>query len=98
MRYIDESCSGEKVGHSALPVRATEEKIESRGGPLDETGVRAAVSPKDKTGEGKGVRYGGRGCGVESRPDVREKQKRTVHKDGECGTMPWPRKNGELRA
>ena len=34
--------------------------------------------------------------GVESHPDAGEKEKHMVHKDGECGTMPRPRKNGVL--
>ena len=33
---------------------------------------------------------------VQSRPDAREKEKRTMHKDGECNMMLRPRENGEL--
>ena len=56
--------------------------------------MRAAVSPKEERREG--VRYGDDGVGVESRPDAGEKEKHTVHKDSECGTMPRPRENGVL--
>ena len=52
---------------------------------------------KKKEGRGKGVQYGGRGMGVESRPDAREKEKHTVHKDDECGTRQRPRENGDLK-
>ena len=44
-----------------------------------------------------GVRYGGRGVGFESRSDAGEKEKHRVHKDDECGMMPRPCENGELR-
>ena len=38
-----------------LPARAAEGEIkESRGGPLDEAGVRAVVSPKEEGKEGEG--------------------------------------------
>ena len=55
-------------------MRAAEGEIkESRGGPLDEAGVRAVVSPKEEGKEREGgVRYEGRGVGVESRPDARK--------------------------
>ena len=81
-----------------LPVRAAEGKIkESRGGPLDEAGVRAIVSPKEegKEREMGGVRYGdeARESGADR---MLEKEQRTVHKDGEHCTMPRPRKNGML--
>ena len=67
---------------------------ESRGGPLDEAGVRAVVSPKEEGKEReRGVRYEGRGVRVESRPDAGEKEQRTMHKDGEHCTMPRPCKN-----
>ena len=49
---------------------------------LDEGGLRAAVSPKEK----RGVRYGDEGEDQE-RTGGQEKEKRTVHEDGECGTM-----------
>ena len=43
---------------------------ERRGGPLEEKGVRAVVSPKEerkeREGEMRGVRYGERWCVVES--------------------------------
>ena len=58
--------------------------------------MRAAVSPKEERrdeegGSGKGDEARGReptGC--------QEKEKRTEHKDGECGTMPRPCENGVL--
>ena len=56
------------------------------------------VPKRRKKGEGRGVRYEGRGVGVESRPNAGEKEKHTVHKDGECETMLRPRENRELRA
>ena len=55
------------------------------------------VHKRRQKGKGRGIRYEGRGVRVESRPDAGEKEKRTVHKDGECGTMLWPRENRELR-
>ena len=71
---------------------------ESRGGPLDEAGVRAVVSPKEERNERE---RGGpvRGMRRESREPIRcwEKEKRTVHKDGEHGTMPWPCENRVLK-
>jgi len=46
------------------------------------------VFPKEEKKGGEwGVRYGDESAGVESRPDARKKEKRTVHKDGECGTI-----------
>ena len=42
-----------------------------------------------KKKEGKGVRYGDEGEDQE-RTGGREKEKRTVHEDGECGTMSRP--------
>ena len=48
---------------------------ERRGGSLDEAGVRAAVSPKEERREWEGgVRYGGRGVGVESQPNTGKKR------------------------
>ena len=71
---------------------------EKRGGPLDEAGVRAVVSPKE---EGKEREMGGpiRGMRRESREPTRcwEKEKRKVHKDGEHCTMPRSHENGELK-
>ena len=68
-----------------------------RGGLPDEVGVWTVVSPKEERREGKrGDPVRGRGVGVESRSDARKKEKRTVHKDGECGTMPRPHRNGVL--
>jgi len=49
---------------------------------------------KKKEGRGSGVLYRDEGMGVGSRPDGRKKEKHTVHEDGECGTMSWPRANG----
>ena len=77
MGYTDGSCCEDKIGHGALPARATGGEIKER--------------------RGGGVRYEGRGVRVETRPDAGKKEKHTVHKDGECGTMPWPRENGEQR-
>ena len=57
---------------------------ERREGSLDEGGVRAALSPKEERREG--VRYGDEGEDQE-RTRGREKEKRIVHEDGECGTM-----------
>ena len=51
---------------------------------LDEGGVRAAVSPKEERRER--VWYGDEDEDQE-RIRGREKEKRTVHEDGECGTM-----------
>ena len=70
-------------------VRSLRERVEGgikerREGLLDEGGVRAAVSPKEERREG--VRYGDEGEDQE-RTGGREKEKRTVHEDGECGTM-----------
>ena len=73
-------------------------KGDERGGPLDEAGVRAVVSPKE---EGNERKRGGpvRGTRRESQEPTRcwEKEKRTVHKDGEHCTMPRPRENGVLQ-
>ena len=42
-----------------LPARAAEGEIkESRGGPLNEAGVRATMFTKEEKREGKGVQYG----------------------------------------
>ena len=49
---------------------------ERRGGSLEETDVRAAMFTKEERREGmEGVRYKGRGVGVESRPDARKRKK-----------------------
>ena len=59
MGYTDGSCCGDKHNHGVLPTRAAEGEIkESRGGPLDEAGMRAVVSPKEegKKREGGPVR------------------------------------------
>jgi len=79
MGYTDGSCCEDKLGHGALPARAVKGEIkERRGGPLEEKGVRAVVSPKEerkeREGEMRGVRYGKRRCEVESRPDVRKRK------------------------
>ena len=78
-----------------LPARAAEGEIkESRGGPLDEAGVRAVVSPKEegKEREMGGVRYGdeARESGADR---MLEKEQRTVHKDGVHCTMPRSHEN-----
>ena len=57
---------------------------ERREGSLDEGGVRAAMSPKEERREG--VWYGDEGEDQE-RTGGREKEERTAHKDGDCGTM-----------
>ena len=69
---------------------------EMRGGPLDEAGMWAVMSPKEERKEREGGLV--RGMRHESREltGCWEKEKRTVHKDDECGTMPQPRENGEL--
>ena len=56
MGYTDGSYCGDKHNHGVLPARAAEGEIkESRGGPLDEAGVRAVASPKEERKEkGKG--------------------------------------------
>ena len=59
-------------------------------------GVRAAVSPKDGNGEGKGRSSIGVRAGIECRQGTRKKGKHTVHKDGERGMMPRPCENGVL--
>ena len=51
---------------------------------LDEGGVRMVVSPKEERREG--VWYGDEDEDQE-RTGGWEKEKRTVHEDGECGTM-----------
>ena len=49
-------------------------KGEERGS-LEETDVRAAMFTKEERREGmEGVRYKGRGVGVESRPDARKRK------------------------
>ena len=63
MGYTNGSCCEDKIGHGALPAQAAEGKIkERRRGPLEETGVRAVVSPKEerkeREGEMRGVWYG----------------------------------------
>jgi len=102
MGDTDGACCEDRIGHGALPARAAEGEIKERKG----GGVRSTrqacgrpCSQKKKGGRGNGgVQYEGQGERVESRPDVGEKEKRTVHKDGECGMMLRPRENGELRA
>ena len=85
--------------HGTLPARAVEGEIKERrgGGPLDEAGVRAVVLTKEDKRKGKGGPVWG--TTVRGREPIgrQEKEKRTVHKDGECGTMPWPRENGVLK-
>ena len=60
---------------------------ERREGSLDEGGVRVVVSPKEERREG--VRYGDEGEDQE-RTRGREKEKRIVHEDDECGMMSRP--------
>jgi len=53
---IDGSRRGDKVGHGALPTRASGGRIRERGGdPLSGKGVRATVPKRRK---------GGRGCPI----------------------------------
>jgi len=59
--------------------------------------VDGCVPKRRKKGGEEGGPVRGRGMGVESRLDARKKGKCIVHKDGECGTMPRPRENGELK-
>ena len=66
---------------------------ERREGSLDEGGVRVVVSPKEERREG--VWYGDEGEDPE-RTGGRENEKRTVHEDGECGTMSRPYEDREL--
>ena len=99
MGHIDGACCGDKIGHVALSAQVAEGEIkESRGGPLDEAGVWAVVSPKD---EGKEREMGGlvRGRRHKSREPTEcwEKEKCIVHKDGEHYTMSRPRENGMLQ-
>ena len=55
--------------------------------------MRAAVSPIEERRRGSGT--GDEAW--ESRADrMLGKRERTVHEDGECGMMPWPRENGVL--
>ena len=57
--YIDGSCCGDKHSHGALPARPVKGEIkERRGGPLEEKGVRAVVSPKEEGREGEGEMRG----------------------------------------
>ena len=85
MGYTTGSRCGDTAGHGVLPAQASGGGIkERREGSLDEGGVRAAVSPKEERREG--VRYGDEGEDQE-RSRGREKEQRTVHEDGECGTM-----------
>ena len=67
----------------------SEGRIRERGGDsLGGEGVRATMSPKEEKGA-RGVWYGDEGEDQEwSRG--REKEKHTVHEDGECGTMSRP--------
>ena len=64
MGYTDGSCCEDKLGHGALPARAVKGEIkERRGGPLEEKGVRAVVSPKEERKEREGEMRGGSGTG-----------------------------------
>ena len=63
--------------------------------------MRAVVSPKEERKEREGEMRGGpvRETTVRGREPTgrQEKEKCTVHKDGECGTMLWPREKGKLK-
>ena len=59
---------------------------ERREGSLDDRGVRVVVSPKEERREGVWYRDEGED---QERTGGREKEKRIVHEDGECGTMLW---------
>jgi len=99
MEYTDGSCCGDKIGHGALPAQVSgwENKGEEIRGCARQGGVRATGSPKEEKGEGK---KGGpvRGMRHETQEPTgyQEREKRTVHKDGECGMMLRPHENGEL--
>ena len=102
MGYTDGSCCEDKLGHGALPARAVKGEIkERRGGPLEEKSVRAVVSPKEERKEREGEMRGGpvQETTVRGREPTgrQEKEKCTVHKDGECGTMLRPREKGKLK-
>ena len=86
MGYTAGSRCGDKIGHGALPAQASGGWgiKERREGSLDEGGVRAAMSPKEERREG--VQYGDEGED-QQQTEGREKEERTTHKDGECGTM-----------
>ena len=78
MGYTDGSCCEDKIGHGALPARAVEGKIkERRGGPLEEAGVRAVVSPKEERKEREGEMRGGpeRGTTVRGREPIGRQEK-----------------------
>ena len=68
----------------SLCKRAEEGIKERREGSPNEGGVQAALSPKEERREG--VRYGDESK-YQERTGGREKEERTAHKDGECGTM-----------
>ena len=51
-----------------------------------------------KEGRGWGSGTGDKAWGSRADRMLGKKEKRTVHKDGECGTMPRPRENGVLHA
>ena len=80
-------------------MRAIEGEIkERRGGPLDEAGVRAVVSPKEeRKGRGNGGPVQGTRRGRREPTGCQEKEKRTVLKDGECSTMLRPHEKGKLK-
>ena len=98
MGYTYGSCCGDKVGHGALPAQASGGRIRVRGGDsLSGEGMQATVSPKEERREGKeGSGMGMRAWGQEP-TGCREKEKHTVHEDGDCGTMSRPCKNTLLK-
>ena len=99
MGYTDGACCGDKVEDRMrfLRERQGENKGDERGSARRGRRAGGRAHKRKKEMEREGVRYEGRGMRVESRPDAREKEKHTVHKDGEHCTMPRPRENGELR-
>jgi len=55
MGYTDGSCCGDKIENMVCFQCEWQREIkERRGGPLDEVGMRAVVSPKEEGRRGKG--------------------------------------------
>ena len=78
-------------------MRAAEGEIkESRGGPLDEAGVRATMFTKEEKREGKGGSGTGNDGAGQRADRTLGKEKCTVHKDGEHCTMSQSCENGTI--
>ena len=73
-----------------------EDKERKGEGSLDETGVWAAMSPKGERRAGEGGASMGMRAWESRANQMLRKRERTVHEDGECGTMPWSHENGVL--